>query len=82
MLRTFERRRLKAFPDRARIEALQRRYDDARFMIYIKTGAQLEREMKWLGSYRYAICNLGAPDQPQLFARYHRVKDELAFEFA
>lgn len=82
VLRTFERRRLKAFPDRARIEALQRRYDDARFMIYIKTGAQLEREMKWLGSYRYAICNLGAPDQPQLFARYHRVKDELAFEFA
>ncbi len=82
VLRTFERRRLKAFPDRTRIETLQHRYEDARFMIYIKTGAQLEREMKWLGSYRYAICNLGAPDQLQLFDRYHRVRDELAFEFA
>jgi ATP-grasp domain len=82
VLRTFERRRLKAFPDRRRIAALQRRYDDARLMIYIKTGAQLERELKWLGSYRYAILNLGAPDQPQLFDRYRRVKNELAFEFA
>jgi hypothetical protein len=51
-------------------------------MVYVKTGAQLEREVKWLGSYRYAVLNLGAMDVHQLVERYHRVKGELAFEFA
>ncbi len=82
VLRAFGRPRLKAFPDPARIAALQRRYADARLMVYVKTGAQLEREVKWLGSYRYAVLNLGAMDVHQLVERYHRVKGELAFEFA
>jgi hypothetical protein len=67
---------------RARIAALRRRYEDARLMVYVKTGAQLEREVKWLGSYRYAVLNLGAMDGEQLVKRYHHVKGELAFEFA
>lgn len=82
ILRAFGRPRLKAFPDRARIAALRRRYEDARLMVYVKTGAQLEREVKWLGSYRYAVLNLGAMDGEQLVKRYHHVKGELAFEFA
>ena len=82
VLRAFGRPRLKAFPDRARIAALQRRYEDARLMVYVKTGAQLEREVKWLGSYRYAVLNLGAMDGNQLVERYHHLKGELAFEFA
>ena len=82
ILRAFGRPRLKAFPDRARIAALQRRYADARLMVYVKGGAQLAREVKWLGSYRYAILNLGAMDGRQLVERYQRVKGELAFEFA
>jgi hypothetical protein len=82
ILREFGRPRLKSFPDRARIAALRRRYEDARLMVYVKTGAQLEREVKWLGSYRYAILNLGAMDGEQLVERYTRVKGELAFEFA
>jgi biotin carboxylase len=82
ILRAFGRPRLKAFPDRARIAALQRRYQDARLMVYVKTGAQLEREVKWLGSYRYAILNLGAMNGSELVERYHDVKGALAFEFA
>lgn len=82
ILRAFGRPRLKAFPSRARIAALQRRYADARLMVYVKTGAQLEREVKWLGSYRYAVLNLGAMDGSELVERYQRVKGELAFEFA
>jgi len=82
VLRAFGRPRLKAFPDAARIAALQRRYADARLMVYVKSGAQLDREVKWLGSYRYAVLNLGAMDGRQLFERYQRVKGELAFEFA
>jgi biotin carboxylase len=82
ILRAFGRPRLKAFPDRARIAALRRRYQDARLMVYVKTGAQLDREVKWLGSYRYAILNLGAMDGSELVERYHDVKGALAFEFA
>lgn len=82
VLRAFGRPRLKAFPDRARVAALRRRYRDARLMVYVKTGAQLEREVKWLGSYRYAVLNLGAMDGRELVERYHDVKGALAFEFA
>jgi biotin carboxylase len=82
VLRAFGRPRLKAFPDRARIAALQRRYEDARLMVYVKSGAQLEREVKWLGSYRYAVLNLGAMNGSELVERYHDVKGALAFEFA
>ncbi len=82
VLRAFGRPRLKAFPSRQHIAALQRRYADARLMVYVKTGAQLAREVKWLGSYRYAVLNLGAMDGRQLVERYQRVKGELAFEFA
>jgi biotin carboxylase len=82
VLRAFGRPRLKAFPDRARIAALQRRYEDARLMVYVKTGAQLDREVKWLGSYRYAVLNLGAMNGSELVERYHDVKGALAFEFA
>ena len=82
VLRAFGRPRLKAFPDRRRVAALQRQYGDARLMVYVKTGAQLEREVKWLGSYRYAVLNLGAMDGHQLVQRYQDVKGALAFEFA
>ncbi|HVF63732.1 MAG TPA: ATP-grasp domain-containing protein [Casimicrobiaceae bacterium] len=82
VLRAFGRPRLKAFPDRKRIAALQRQYQDAKLMVYVKKGAQLDREVKWLGSYRYAVLNLGAMDVNQLVQRYHDVKGALAFEFA
>lgn len=82
VLRAFDRVRLKSAPDRRRIAALERRYQDARFMIYIKSGASLEREVKWLGSYRYAIFNLGGRSAHDLSERYHSVKSELAFDFA
>jgi hypothetical protein len=82
LLRAFDQARLKAFPDPTRIAALQRDYEDARLMVYVKRGAQLAREFKWLGRYRYAIFNLGAMSVAQLFERYHHIKRELAFEFA
>lgn len=82
VLRAFGNPRLRSFPDRARVAALRRHYHDARLMVYVKTGAQLERELKWLGSYRYAVLNVGATDRHQLVERYQRLKGELAFEFA
>ena len=52
-------REVKRVPGQAQIESMQQRYPDARLMLYLKRGASLAREMKWLGSYRYAVLNLG-----------------------
>ena len=82
VLRAFEKTRIKSAPTEAQVRELEKKYEDARFLIYIKTGSSLERELKWLGSYRYAVLNLGAADLGELFDRYHEVKSELKFSFA
>jgi len=82
VLRRFGRTRVVRAPSKAEIHDVRRRHRDARLMIYVKKGASLEREMKWLGSYRYAVLNLGGRDHSDLFARYHSVAKELAFDFA
>jgi len=38
-------------------------------MLYLKRGAALAREMKWLGSHRFAVLNLSARDRAELYAR-------------
>src|SRR5260221_2158551 len=50
---------LSRWPSAAEIQGLQARHPDVRAMIYPKRGADLAREMKWLGSYRYGGFNLG-----------------------
>jgi hypothetical protein len=45
-------------------------HPDVHAMVYPKRGADLERELKWLGSYRYAVLNLGAPSVEQLHERF------------
>ena len=49
-------------------------------MLYLKRGASLAREMKWLGSYRYAVLNLGGANAEDLYQRHEAIKRELAFE--
>ncbi|MGA0114371.1 MAG: ATP-grasp domain-containing protein [Burkholderiales bacterium] len=62
----------------AQIEAIHRRYPDARLMLYLKRGMGLAREMKWLGSHRYAVLNLGGRDAADLHTRYEAIRRELA----
>ncbi|MFN0305597.1 MAG: acetyl-CoA carboxylase biotin carboxylase subunit family protein [Burkholderiales bacterium] len=82
VLRKFGRARLRKAPSAAELYDVRRRHHDARLMVYVKKGASLERELKWLGSYRYAVLNLGAMDRRGLFDRFHAVSRELAFDFA
>ncbi len=46
---------------------------DARLRLYVKRGAQLAREQRWLGSYRYAVLNLGGRDREELLSRRARI---------
>jgi hypothetical protein len=67
------------WPSLARIEALQARNPDAHLMVYRKRGADLRREMKWLGSYRYGVFNVGAATLEELFGRFQRLCAEIDF---
>lgn len=70
---------LSHWPSTAEIDALQARHPDARVMIYRKRGADLAREMKWLGSYRYGVFNLGGTTLEDMFGQFHRLCAHIAF---
>ncbi|MBL8520564.1 MAG: ATP-grasp domain-containing protein [Betaproteobacteria bacterium] len=53
---------------------------DAFLAMFIKTGHGLKREMKWLGSHRYATLNMGAESESALLAKYEAVKHRFGFE--
>ena len=42
-------------------------------------GADLAREMKWLGSYRYGVFNLGGETLEGMFTRFQRVCADITF---
>jgi hypothetical protein len=66
-------------PGREQLARVAERHPDARLMLYLKRGADLEREMKWLGSHRFAVLNLGGCDRADLYARYRDIRDTLGF---
>jgi hypothetical protein len=67
------------WPQRGEIAALRARHPEAQIMFYLKRGADLRREMKWLGSYRYGVVNVGAPSVDELQAAYGRIHREVGF---
>ena len=48
-------------------------FPDALLFCYPKTGHALERDFKWLGSYRHGIVHLGGRDAADLRERTERV---------
>jgi biotin carboxylase len=71
---------VKVAPSRAEIHRLRATHPDAGLQTFIKRGSSRSREMKWLGSYRYATINLGARDRDDLFRRFETVCANLSFE--
>jgi len=67
-------------PSRAEIHLLRATHPDAGLQTFIKRGNSRSREMKWLGSYRYATINLGGRDRDDLFRRFEAVCANLSFE--
>jgi hypothetical protein len=79
VLRDLSGQGLARWPGRGELEGLRRRHPDVRSMFYPKRGADLAREMKWLGSYRYGVFNLGADTPREMFARFRRLCDDIGF---
>ena len=80
VFRRFDGREVTRVPGQAQLASVRERYPDARLMLYLKRGASLAREMKWLGSYRYAVLNLGGASAEDLHQRYDDIRRSLAFE--
>jgi ATP-grasp domain len=79
VLRDFTGEGLTRWPAASDVETLQARHRDVRIMVYPKRGVDLKREMKWLGSYRYAIANLGASTLEAMFHRFERICADIDF---
>lgn len=77
--RCLDGRALAREPDAADLGRVRALYPDASVMLYLKRGIALAREMKWLGSYRYAVVNLGGADEQDLEDRYGEIKKLLGF---
>ncbi len=80
VFRRFDGREVTCVPRPAQIASVHQRYPDARLMLYLKRGASLAREMKWLGSYRYAVLNIGGASTEDLHQRYHEIRRALSFD--
>ena len=80
VFRKFDGRALERTPSRAQVERFVAEQPDAKLMLYLKRGAALAREMKWLGSYRYAVLNMGGMSPGDLVARYRAACRQLAFD--
>ncbi len=67
--RSFDPAARPSIPGTALEQALARNYPDALLFHFAKTVGQIERDFKWLGSYRYGILHLGGRDATDLRAR-------------
>ena len=70
---------LSRWPSGRRIAELRGAHPDAHVMIYRKRGADLAREMKWLGSYRYGVFNTGGATLEEMFGRFHKFCRDIDF---
>ena len=79
VLRDLHGRGLSRWPSAREIASLQAAHPNTHLMVYPKRGADLAREMKWLGSYRYVVFNVGAGSAEALHARFDRLCAQIDF---
>lgn len=67
-------------PNNEKLTWLKEFDPDAFLAMFVKTGGGLKREMKWLGSHRYATLNMGGESAQHLTEKFDLVKLRLGFE--
>lgn len=71
--RSFDGTTCPRLPTPADRDWLAREYPEARLELYPKKGASLRRDLKWLGSHRWAVLNMPGRDEDDLRERYERI---------
>jgi hypothetical protein len=79
VLRDLSGEGLSRWPSQRDLDALAARHGEGHLMVYRKRGADLAREMKWLGSYRYGVFNTGGATLDEMFASYARLVRDIDF---
>jgi hypothetical protein len=69
VFRSFDPTAQVGMPSAAQQAEVIRRFPDALLFCYEKTGHAIDRDFKWLGSYRHGIVHLGGRDRDDLRAR-------------
>ncbi len=75
--RSFDGTSCPRVPTREDREWLAREFPEARLEVYPKRGGSLQRDLKWLGSHRWAVLNLPGRDADDLRRRYERICERL-----
>ena len=71
---------LPAAPSAVRGARAKQRFPDMRLQLYLKPrGLGKAREIKWVGSYRYAVTNLAATSRGELFEQYDQLIETLGW---
>ncbi|MNC97729.1 hypothetical protein D3C83_154850 [compost metagenome] len=68
-------------PDAAALAALRARFPDARIRLYGVPGRRISEQLNDMGSYRYAVINLGGDSDADCEARFAELRRGLVFEF-
>jgi hypothetical protein len=58
---------------------LKQAYPDARLMEFRKSHNNLKRDLKWLGSLRYAVLDMHAPTEQELHRSYSEICERLGW---
>ena len=75
--RSFDGSSCPRLPSSEDLAWLAKEYPEARLEVYPKRGASLQRDLKWLGSHRWAVLNMPGLDAQDLRRRYEKVCDRL-----
>lgn len=78
--RSFDPAARPAIPGGTQERALAQAFPDALLFHYAKTPSQIQRDFKWLGSYRYGILHLGGHDAVDLRTRCVRASALLGWD--
>jgi hypothetical protein len=71
---------LPSTPSAAQLDKVKARFADARLQLYLKPrGLGMAREMKWVGSYRYAVTNMAAHSRAEMFEQYDALIETLGW---
>jgi len=82
VLRTFEDQRVISAPSAEQLQALSKRFPDAKIQIMAAPGKKLSDQMQDVSSYRYGLINIGANSVEELEEKFETCKSMLGFQFA
>jgi hypothetical protein len=82
VMRRFSDARVVAVPSKSNLQMMEKHLPGLIVQALCRPGARLSDYDQDVGSFRYAIVNLSAPDVEELDARYQYVERVLPFRFA